>query len=57
VVYVGDSPNDAAMFDFFELSVGVANMRRFPGLKAAYVTRADAGAGFAELAAHLISNP
>jgi HAD superfamily hydrolase (TIGR01484 family) len=57
VVYAGDSPNDAPMFDFFELSVGVANMRRFAGLKAAYVTQAHAGAGFAELAAHLLSKP
>src|SRR6185295_9832655 len=32
VVYAGDSPNDAPMFDFFENSVGVANVRRFPGL-------------------------
>jgi HAD superfamily hydrolase (TIGR01484 family) len=57
VVYVGDSPNDAPMFEFFELSVGVANVRRFPHLEAAYVTRAHAGEGFAELAAHLNSRP
>ena len=55
VVFVGDSPNDAPMFAFFEKSVGVANVRRFdlpnePG----YVTRAPAGAGFAELAEHLL---
>jgi HAD superfamily hydrolase (TIGR01484 family) len=54
VVYAGDSPNDAAMFDFFVHSVGVANVRRFPGLQPKYVTQAEAGAGFAELVAHLL---
>jgi len=54
VVYAGDSPNDAPMFDFFENSVGVANVRRFPGLEPGYVTASEAGAGFAELAAHLL---
>lgn len=55
--FVGDSPNDAPMFAFFEHSVGVANVARFAAqLTAApkYVTRAAAGAGFAELAAHLL---
>ena len=57
VVYVGDSPNDAPMFDFFPNSVGVANIRRFAGaLPAApgYVTSAASGAGFAEVVAHLL---
>ena len=56
VVYVGDSPNDIPMFEFFENSVGVANVRRFAmtsGPK--YVTRASAGAGFSELVAHLLA--
>jgi len=55
--FVGDSPNDAPMFGFFEQSVGVANVARFAAqLSAApkFVTRAAAGAGFAELAAHLL---
>ncbi len=57
VVFAGDSPNDAPLFGFFRNSVGVANVRRFAGLMATapkYVTRADAGAGFAELAEHLL---
>jgi len=57
VVFVGDSPNDAPMFAFFESAVGVANVRRFEHLlgdKPKYVTRAAFGAGFAELAAHLL---
>lgn len=53
-VFAGDSPNDAPMFSFFENSVGVANVRRFSGLQPKYVTQAEAGAGFAELTAHLL---
>ena len=57
VVFAGDSPNDAPMFGFFVNSVGVANVRRFEALLAArpkFITRAESGAGFAELAAHLL---
>jgi HAD superfamily hydrolase (TIGR01484 family) len=57
VVFAGDSPNDATMFAYFENSVGVANVRRFPGLRPKFVTRATCGAGFAELAAHLLAKP
>ncbi len=56
--YAGDSPNDAPMFGFFENSVGVANVSRFTGRLSAepkYITRAEAGAGFAELVAHLLA--
>ncbi|MGQ0509906.1 MAG: HAD-IIB family hydrolase [Betaproteobacteria bacterium] len=58
--FVGDSPNDAPMFVFFENSVGVANVRRFglrPESAPRYVTRAKAGEGFAELVAHLLQGP
>ena len=57
VVYIGDSPNDAPMFEFFPNSVGVANIRRFAGgLPAAprYVTDGSSGTGFTELVAHLL---
>ncbi len=54
LAFAGDSPNDAAMFSYFENSVGVANVRRFAGLQPKFVTRAESGAGFAELAAHLL---
>jgi len=57
-VFVGDSPNDAPMFAYFPHSVGVANVRRFASRlehAPAYVTAADAGAGFAELAARLLA--
>ncbi|TMH23558.1 MAG: HAD-IIB family hydrolase [Betaproteobacteria bacterium] len=58
VLYVGDSPNDAPMFEFFPRSVGVANVRRFGALLATapkYITVASSGAGFAELVAHLLA--
>ena len=57
--FVGDSPNDAPMFSFFECSVGVANIARFAGRfkpEPKYVTRGAAGAGFAELAAQLLAH-
>ncbi|HEU5176024.1 MAG TPA: HAD-IIB family hydrolase [Burkholderiales bacterium] len=57
VVFAGDSPNDAPMFGFFKHSVGVANVRRFEDLleeKPKYVTHAASGAGFRELAQHLL---
>jgi len=57
LVFAGDSPNDAPMFAFFDLSVGVANVARFRGRLAAepkYLARAESGAGFAELADHLL---
>jgi len=56
-VFVGDSPNDAPMFEFFPLSVGVANVRDLEERithAPAYVTAARGGAGFAELAARLL---
>ena len=56
--FAGDSPNDAPMFAFFDCSVGVANVARFAGRlesEPKYVTRGAAGAGFAELAAHLLA--
>lgn len=58
-VFAGDSPNDAPMFAYFPLSVGVANVRNFTGRLShppQFVTRAGHGAGFAELAQHLLQN-
>jgi len=58
VVYVGDSPNDEPMFEYFLHSVAVANIAPYLSrLKSlpAYVTAAEGGAGFAEFAAFLLS--
>lgn len=56
-VYVGDSTNDQVMFEHFAHSVGVANIRRFEAQLShppRYITPGERGAGFAELARHLL---
>jgi len=58
-VFVGDSPNDAPMFAYFPHAVGVANIREFAGRlthEPAYVTDAEAGAGFCEVVDCLLSS-
>jgi HAD superfamily hydrolase (TIGR01484 family) len=58
IVFAGDSPNDAPMFGFFPNAVGVANVVTFLDQmesRPRYVTRAEAGAGFEELAAFLLA--
>ncbi len=58
-LFVGDSPNDEPMFDFFPVSVGVANVRRFLGRMSAhpaYVTDDPGGHGFAEVAEHVLAS-
>lgn len=55
--YVGDSTNDALMFEHFEHSIGVANVRRFEAALAhlpRYVAPSERGAGFAEAAAAIL---
>ena len=57
-IYVGDSTNDQLMFQHFPLAVGVANLRRFGAeLKVwpAYITQAERGEGFAEVARALLA--
>jgi HAD superfamily hydrolase (TIGR01484 family) len=53
-LFIGDSGNDAAAFAYFPLSAGVANVRehlaRLP-IPPRYVSEADRGRGFAEIAA------
>ncbi len=55
-VYVGDSLNDATMFGAFGVTVGVANVAKvldqLPS-RPQYVTDAEEGAGFEEVAARL----
>lgn len=57
VAFVGDSPNDSPMFEFFPLSVGVANVRQFEAqlsAKPAWITTKPGGYGFAEFAENLL---
>lgn len=56
--YVGDSTNDALMFQAFTHSIGVANIARFvPHLSKlpTYVTQGERGAGFAEVASAILA--
>jgi hypothetical protein len=57
-VFVGDSPNDEPMFSFFPNAIGVANIHAFAARlehSPAFVTRAESGAGFVELAEFLLA--
>jgi HAD superfamily hydrolase (TIGR01484 family) len=57
-IYTGDSPNDVPMFRRFPLSVGVQGIENYHLASEdlpAYVTKADAGRGFAEVAKALLS--
>ncbi len=57
-VFAGDSPNDETMFEHFELSVGVANIRSSIDLlnnPPTYITEKASGAGFVEMAERLLS--
>jgi len=56
-LYLGDSPNDAPMFGFFNRSVGVANVLDYGGRvdpMPAYVCDRRSGAGFAQALRHVI---
>lgn len=58
VLYSGDSPNDEPLFEFFPISVGVANIKLFwDKLKhhPKYITQAEGGLGFQEIVDSLLS--
>jgi HAD superfamily hydrolase (TIGR01484 family) len=58
IAFVGDSPNDAPMFEFFAHSIGVANIAQFRAHLSTvprYVTQDEAGAGFVEVVEHLLA--
>ena len=55
--FVGDSTNDALMFEAFTQSIGVANIKRFEtqlSHRPRYITKGERGAGFAEVVAALL---
>lgn len=57
-IYIGDSPNDEPLFQAFQESVGVANLKPFlTRLKypPRWLTEEESGAGFVELAEALLS--
>lgn len=58
VVFCGDSPNDAPMFEYFPNACGVANVLEFDGEmehQPAYVTARQGGEGFVEIAEVLLT--
>jgi HAD superfamily hydrolase (TIGR01484 family) len=58
-LYVGDSTNDQLMFQHVPHSIGVANVRRFEAElshKPRYITPSERGAGFAQVAAHVLAH-
>jgi HAD superfamily hydrolase (TIGR01484 family) len=54
-IFVGDSHNDASMFEAFTHGVGVANVVQDLSTPPRYVTRAREGEGFIELAQAILS--
>ena len=58
-VYVGDSTNDQVMFENFNHSIGVANIKRFENELThlpKYITNLERGAGFAEFAMAIVNH-
>jgi HAD superfamily hydrolase (TIGR01484 family) len=56
-LFIGDSPNDEPLFARFPVSVGVANLKAFSDRlqhPPAYLTQAESGAGFVEMADRVI---
>lgn len=56
--FIGDSPNDAPMFEYFPNAIGVANVVQFADqieAKPAFVTEKPSGGGFAEAAGRLLA--
>ena len=56
-VFVGDSPNDEPMFNFFDNSIGVKNVLNFKDrlkIEPKYITNKSAGNGFVEITNYLM---
>lgn len=58
IAFVGDSPNDAPMFGFFQNACGVANVRDFESTlpaRPAWIAKGRGGGGFREIADRLLA--
>ncbi|MBL6989022.1 MAG: HAD-IIB family hydrolase [Bacteriovoracaceae bacterium] len=58
LIFIGDSPNDAPLFEKFSLSVGVANVKAYHdqlSTPPTWVTDGESGTGFCEFAKQLIA--
>ena len=59
ILYVGDSANDAPMFDFFRHTVGVSTVLRYLSeipTPPSWISEGPGGAGFVEAANAVISS-
>lgn len=59
-VFIGDSPNDESMFEQFQHTIGVANIRPFLPLMRftpTFITQQKGGFGFSEFVDRLFSKP
>lgn len=59
MIYMGDSPNDMPMFEFFPHAVGVANVMDFADrmpIMPNWITQNKSGAGFVEVAQALLQS-
>lgn len=57
-IFIGDSPNDEPLFEFFSKSVAVANIQSYLdqiSAKPRWLTQGKSGAGFVEMVKYLIS--
>ena len=57
IIFIGDSPNDEPMFEYFPNAVGVANILEFKDrleFKPAWITKGKGGIGFAQMAKILL---
>ncbi|WP_457919181.1 HAD-IIB family hydrolase [Candidatus Lokiarchaeum ossiferum] len=58
-IFIGDSPNDEPMFDYFPFSIGVQNVNKFTNLikkKPKFITKKPSGLGFAEMVKFILKN-
>lgn len=58
ICFIGDSPNDEPMFEFFNNSVAVSNIKKFKNQlkhKPNYITPSSGGSGFCEFAEALLN--
>jgi hydroxymethylpyrimidine pyrophosphatase-like HAD family hydrolase len=58
-LFIGDSPNDEPLFAAFKRSVGVANLKKYLDKIShapTWLTEAESGAGFAEMAARVLGS-
>lgn len=59
-IFVGDSPNDEPMFEYFSHSIGVSNLQAFSSQiehQPKFITSLPRGRGFAEAVAHILKSP